>query len=131
MNGFMLSANLLEASAQVLRKSAEMAAKDPHGIIITAVSVTVVFTVLIILFFAYTFIGKSLSGRMSWKGLKRAGRKTAGKGKPGPEEAAAIAMALDSGLNGEIYAAIGAALHHYLDDTVHDYESYIITIRRK
>lgn len=131
MNGFMLSASILEVSAQVLRKSAEMADKDPHGIIITAVSVTVVFSVLIVLYFAYTLIGKSLSGKMTLKEVRSTGKKTAGKGVPGPEEAAAIAMALDSELNGEVYAAIGTALHHYLNDMVHDYESYIITIRRK
>ncbi len=122
---------MLEAGAQVLRKSAEMADKDPHGFIITAVSVTVVFAVLIVLYLAYTFIGKSISGKKPWKMLRCAGQNTSGKGRPAPEEAAAIAMALDSELNGEIYAAIGAALHRYLDDTVHDYESYIITIRRK
>ena len=55
----------------------------------------------------------------------------AGGHKPSSEEAAAIALALDSELNGETYAAIGAALHNYFNDTVHDQESYIITIRRK
>lgn len=131
MNGFMLSVNMLQASAQVMHKSAEMAEKDPHGIIITAVSVAVVFSVLIILYFAYSLIGKSFSGQIQWKERKASGRKTSGKGTPGPEEAAAIAMALDSELNGEVYAAIGTALHHYLNDMVHDNESYIITIRRK
>lgn len=46
-------------------------------------------------------------------------------------QAAAIAMALDHELNGEIYAAIATALHHYMDSDVHDIESYIITIKRK
>ena len=40
-------------------------------------------------------------------------------------------MALDQELNGETYAAIGLALHQYLNDIVHDDESYIITIKRK
>ena len=40
-------------------------------------------------------------------------------------------MALDQELNGEVYAAIGMALHQYLNDTVHDNESYIITIKRR
>ena len=53
------------------------------------------------------------------------------KGGPTPEEAAAIALALDQEMNGEVYAAIGMALHQYLNDTVHDMESYIITIKRK
>mgnify|MGYP002512397630 CR=1 FL=1 len=56
MTGFAI----LQTSASVLQKSAEMAEKDPHGAIITLVSVSVVFCALIILYFAYTFIGKKL-----------------------------------------------------------------------
>lgn len=127
MNGFMLSVNMLQAG-HVLRKSAEMAEKDPHGVIITVVSVAVVFTVLLILYFAYSLIGKSVNGKMPKFGRQSS---AAGVHKPSSEEAAAIALALDSELNGETYAAIGAALHNYFNDTVHDQESYIITIRRK
>lgn len=32
---------------------------------------------------------------------------------------------------GEVSAAISLALHQYLDAEVHDYESYVITIKRK
>lgn len=130
MNGFML----LQASESVIRKSAEMAEKDPHGLIITLVSVTVVFSSLIILYFAYTFIGKLSSGQMKLSLPKRKSEVKVGDRKagiPDPEEAAAIALALDQELNGETYAAIGLALHQYLNDTVHDMESYIITIKRK
>lgn len=128
MNTFML----LQVSENVVRKSAEMAARDPHGIIITVVSVAVVFTALVVLYFAYTFVGKAVNGKYDWKSLvRRFKRKSKGKGMPSEEEAAAIAMALDQELNGETYAAIGLALHQYLNDTVHDNESYIITIKRK
>lgn len=128
MNTFML----LQVSENVVRKSAEMAARDPHGIIITVVSVAVVFTALVVLYFAYTFVGKAVNGKVDWKSLvRRFKRKSKGKGMPSEEEAAAIAMALDQELNGETYAAIGLALHQYLNDTVHDNESYIITIKRK
>lgn len=123
---------LLQVSENVVRKSAEMAARDPHGIIITVVSVAVVFTALVVLYFAYTFVGKAVNGKIDWKSLvRRFKRKSKGKGMPSEEEAAAIAMALDQELNGETYAAIGLALHQYLNDTVHDNESYIITIKRK
>ena len=128
MNTFML----LQVSENVVRKSAEMAARDPHGIIITVVSVAVVFTALVVLYFAYTFVGKAVNGKVDWKSLvRRFKKKSKGKGMPSEEEAAAIAMALDQELNGETYAAIGLALHQYLNDTVHDNESYIITIKRK
>lgn len=123
---------LLQVSENVVRKSAEMALRDPHGIIITVVSVAVVFTALVVLYFAYTFVGKAVNGKFDWKSLAgRLKRKATAKGVPSEEETAAIAMALDQELNGETYAAIGLALHQYLNDTVHDNESYIITIKRK
>lgn len=126
MTGFAI----LQASASVLEKSAEMAEKDPHGAIITLVSVSVVFSALIILYFAYTFIGNLSSGKITLLKRKPAADKVKTEG-PTAEEAAAIALALDQELNGETYAAIGMALHQYFNDTVHDNESYIITIKRK
>lgn len=130
MNGFML----LQASQTVAAKSADMLEKDPHGVIITLVSVLVVFAALVVLYFAYTFIGKISSGQISFKFPERqrkAKKAEDPSGTPAPEIAAAIAMALDQEMNGEVYAAIGMAMHQYLNDTVHDMESYIITIRRR
>lgn len=115
---------LLQVSEHVLKKSAEMAVRDPHGLIITLVSVAVVFSALVVLYFAYSLIGRVLKEK-----APRTVRKS--KGSPSAEEVAAIAMALDQELNGEVYTAIGMALHQYLNDTVHDTESYIITIKRK
>ena len=131
MNGF----TLLQISENVVRKSAEMAERDPHGVIITLVSVAVVFSSLIILYYAYSFIGKITSTGLDLKSCRCIGRKKtqvkSDKGIPSDETTAAIAMALDQELNGEAYAAISMALHLYSEDTVHDKESYIITIRRK
>lgn len=127
----MNSIMLLQASQNVVSKSAEMLEKDPHGAIITLVSVSVVFTALIILYFAYTFIGKLASGQISLPERKKKPAAKKASGTPGPEEAAAIALALDQELNGEVYAAIGLALDRYMNDTVHDMESYIITIKRR
>ena len=121
---------ILQASESVIIKSAEMAEKDPHGAIITLVSVSVVFSALIILYFAYSFIGKLSSGEMKFK-MPVKEKKAVTKGAPEGEIAAAIALALDQEMNGEVYAAISMALHQYLNDTVHDNESYIITIKRK
>ena len=121
MNSFAL----LQFSENVAAKSADMAARDPHGAIITLVSISVVFCALIALFFAYTLIGKISSG-----GFSRTKRQPE-TGTPTSEEAAAIALALDQEMNGETYAVIGLALHQYLNETVHDQESYIITIKRR
>ena len=130
MNTFML----LQFSEHVAAKSADMAAKDPHGAIITLVSVSMVFIALIILFFAYTFIGNLSSGKWSLKKLLPEKKKDVpAKQDEGmsDEVAAAIALALDKEFGSETYAAIGMALHQYFNDTVHDLESYIITIKRK
>ena len=93
-----------------------------------------VFIALIVLFFAYTFIGKLSSGKWNLKKILPARKAPAPAEKKegmSDEVAAAIAMALDKEFSSETYAAIGMALHQYFNDTVHDLESYIITIKRK
>ena len=97
---------------------------DPHGLIITIVSIAVVFSALVVLYFAYSLIGQILNKKVVLP------KKISGRN-PSEEEAVAIAMALDQELNGEIYAAIGLALHQYMNETVLDTESYMITIKRK
>ena len=59
--------------------------------------------------------------------MKKAAKAKGGKAEG--EVAAAIAMALDMESNGYTYAAIATALHLYLNDSVHDQESFIITIK--
>ena len=122
---------LLQASENVVTKSAEMAVRDPHGLIITLVSVAVVFSALVILYFAYAFIGKTVNGRFDLRSMFPCRKRAVTAGIPSKAEAAAIAMALDQELNGEVYAAIGMAMHQYMNDTIHDTESYIITIKRR
>ena len=100
---------------------------DPHGWTLTLISVTVVFSALIVLYFIYSFSGGLFSGK-----FKRAPKpKKAVKGTPDAEVAAAIALALDMECSGDEYAAIAAAVHLYLNDAVHDVEPGIVTIVRK
>jgi Na+-transporting methylmalonyl-CoA/oxaloacetate decarboxylase gamma subunit len=100
---------------------------DPHGWTLTLISVTVVFSALIVLYFIYSFSGNIFSGK-----FKRAPRpKKAVKGTPDAEVAAAIALALDMEDAGDDYAAIATAVHLYLNDAVHDVEPGIVTIVRK
>lgn len=94
-------------ASEVLSKSADLAQKDPHGFIITAVSILVVFSSLIILYFAYKFIGIVVN-----KTCSRSSRKS-------------------SSIDEETAAAISMALEQHLAANVHDKESYIITIKRK
>lgn len=94
-------------ASEVLSKSADIAQKDPHGFIITAVSILVVFSSLIILYFAYKFIGIVVN-----KTCSRSSRKS-------------------SSIDEETATAISMALEQHLAANVHDKESYIITIKRK
>ena len=96
---------------------------DPHGLTLTLISVSVVFAALIVLYFVYSFSGNLFSGK-----FKRAPK--APKGTPDAEVAAAIALALDMEQGGDTYAAIATAVHLYLNDSVHDVEPGIVTIRR-
>ena len=107
------SVTLLQVSQSVMEKSAEMLEKDPHGVIITLVSVSVVFIALVLLYYAYALVGRIVNGELRHE--RKKSKSPAGKsGVPTDEEA----------------AAIGLALSRYLNDTVHDMESYIITIKR-
>ena len=97
---------------------------DPHGWTLTLISVTVVFSALIVLYFVYSLSGNIFSGK-----FKRTPKKV--KGTPDAEVAAAIALALDREQDGDVYAAIATAVHLYMNDAVHDVEPGIITITRK
>lgn len=98
---------IIYQASEAISKSAAMAEKDPHGFIITLVSVLVVFASLILLYFAYKLIGIIVN--------KTAVSEASVKTDLDEETAAAIAMALDE----------------HLAANVHDNESYIITIKRK
>ena len=102
-----------------------MAQIEPHGWILTLVSVTVVFSALIILYFIYNFSGNIFSGK-----YKQPKAPKAAKGAVDGEVAAAIALALEAEAGGETEAAIATALHLYLSDAVHDLEPGFITLRR-
>ena len=104
---------------------------DPHGWTLTLISVTVVFTALIVLYFVYSFSGKLFSGELK-NAAKKAKRSVIPSEVEGsPEVAAAIALALDMENGGDVYAAIATAVHLYLNDSVHDVEPGIVTIVRK
>ena len=114
--------------------NAEMMAKDPHGLIMTLTSVSVVFLALLILFLCYSLIGKLLN--RSWSCPFRrsranaAGHVTKGSDAEAAEVAVAISLALKEETSGEVQAAIALALEQHLNEYPHDQESYIITIKR-
>jgi len=72
-----------------------VAQTDPHGWILTAVSVSVVFAALLLLYCIYAISGGIASGRFKERILERRGRRAERKGiSPDEETAAAIAVAL-------------------------------------
>lgn len=110
--------SLLSTGAERLAQS------DPHGFTLTIISVLVVFTALIILYGIYTLSGGLFSGKIKLKREKKVSS-------PEDEVAVAIALALRQHLGGEEEkAAIATAIHLYLNSSVHDVESGIITIQK-
>ena len=126
-------------------KAEQMAERDPHGWILTLVSVGTVFCALAILWFMFWLLfdrrakrraaaipGEAPSvipgeAKESRRGDKPAPK--AAKGTPDGEIAAAIALALDMEQDGDTYAAIALALHLYLAGSAHDAESFVLTMR--
>ncbi len=109
----------------VASKAARMAEQDPNGWIMTLVAVCVVFLTLFLLQYCYRFVGW-LSNRK-----KKASKTVVPKSKADDEVAAAIATALSMETSGEIQAVIGLALDRWFSESIHDKESYVITIKRK
>lgn len=115
-----------KSKAEVIKET------DPHGVTLTIVCVSVVFSALLILFVIYNLSGMFFSGKIKLKREKKpAAAKAALKGGPAAqaEVAAAIAMALNAECSGESEAAIALALHLYMSDCMHDAEPFIITIK--
>jgi len=127
-------------------KAELMGERDPHGWILTVVSVSVVFSALAILWLLFYLLfdrparrRRSLDSARDDKPVistkaaasvistKAGGRVE--KSQPDEELAAAIALALDMDLSGDTYAAIAMALHLYLAETAHDAESFVLTMR--
>lgn len=114
----------IQGQDRVAEKAAMMAEKDPYGLIMTITAAGVVFIALIILYIVYKYIGKWFSGQFSFKK-----KQEKMKNDMTPETALAIAMALEQECGGEVQAAISLAIHQYLDDAVHDQESFVLTIK--
>lgn len=100
--------------------SQKMAREDRYGLVLTVVSVGVVFSALIILWWLF-----SLLGRVS---CEKSSKRNEAKGMS-PEVAAAIGLGLQKECSDGTYAAIALALAMYNEESVHDKESFVITIK--
>ena len=101
----------------------------PSGGVLTLVSVSVVFVALAILWVLfYLFFDPKNKEKIRMKSAKTES-KPAAKGDMSSEVAAAIAMALSQADGGETVAAIAMAMDLYFNDSVHDSESFVVTIK--
>ena len=121
-------------------KAEAMKEKDPHGGILSLVAVTVVFSALAILWFLFWLFFDRPAKRAAAAKDKPAKPKKAKKaavaapvkaGEVSDEIAAVIALAMDMEQGGDVYAAIALAMDLYFNDTVHDAESFVLTMRPK
>ena len=115
-------------------KAEAMAEKDPHGGILSLVAVSVVFSALAILWFLFwLFFDRPAKKAAQAKDKpKKAPAKAQVKaGEVSDEIAAVIALAMDMEQGGDVYAAIALAMDLYFNDTVHDTESFVLTMRPK
>ena len=88
--------------------NAESVSSVPNPFILTLLSVTIVFLVLVCFIYTYTLIGRIANIHL---------RRSKGDKQGGPTDKEA--------------AAIATALKMYLEEETHDEESYVITIKRK
>ncbi len=115
-------------------KAEAMAEKDPHGGILSLVAVTVVFSALAILWFLFwLFFDRPAkkAAQAKEKPKNSAAKAQVKAGEVSDEIAAVIALAMDMEQGGDVYAAIALAMDLYFSDTVHDTESFILTMRPK
>ena len=109
-------------------KAQKMSRLDPHGFILAITSISVVFCALAILWGLFNSLFSPKKPKAP-KDSKASKVKKAPAGSIPPEVAAAISLALEQELGGEVYAAIGLALDQYLNECVHDTESFVLTYR--
>ncbi len=113
-------------------KADKLIQNDPYGIMMALMSMFIVFTVLVVIFFVlkiFAHFATKQNNKNAQPKAAPAPKAAAATGKPSDEELAAITLALDKagvGANDEEIAAISLALFLYLD-TQHDQESEVIT----
>ena len=133
------SPGIFNGDLNAATKAEAMKEKDPHGGILSLVAVTVVFSALAILWFLFWLFfdrpAKKAAAAKDQPAKPKKGKKAAladvPAGTPTDEIAAVIALAMDMGQGGDVYAAIALAMDRYFSDAVHDNESFVLTIRPK
>ncbi len=111
---------ILSHHYRVAKQAEKIKHSDPYGVGLTAVAVAVVFLALVCIALLISGSGKLMSG-MDDKKKKGSNQKKGG--------AAVAAAAEAASQEGDLYAAIAAAIHLY-NDELHDEEETVITIQK-
>ena len=133
------SPGIFNGDLNTATKADAMKEKDPYGGILSLVAVSVVFSALAILWLLFwLFFDRPAKKKAAAKDQPAKSKKakkdaaiSAPAGTPTDEIAAVIALAMDMEQGGDIYAAIALAMDLYFTDTVHDTESFVLTMRPK
>ena len=127
------SAGMPNIDMNAATKAQDMAEKDPHGFILSLVAVTVVFSALAILWFLFWLFFDRPAKKAAKATSVISSEAKVGVEKSAPSDgiAAVIALAMDMEQGGDVYAAIALAMDLYFSDTVHDAESFVLTMRPK
>ncbi len=127
------SPRVLNGNQNVESNAQRMARQDPHGWILSATSVAVVFIALAILWFLFWLLFERVANAKAKKekAMKEAAQQpvAAATSPADAETAAAIALALDMDQSGDTYAAIALGLHLYFSESAHDLESNVLTLK--
>jgi hypothetical protein len=127
------SAGMPNIDMNAATKAQDMAEKDPHGFILSLVAVTVVFSALAILWFLFWLFFDRPAKKVAKATSVISSEAKGGVEKSAPSDviAAVIALAMDMEQGGDVYAAIALAMDLYFSDTVHDAESFVLTMLPK
>ena len=127
------SPGIFNGDLNAASKAEAMKEKDPHGGILSLVAVTVVFSALAILWFLFWlfFDRPAKKAAKATSVISSEAKGGVEKSAPSDEIAAVIALAMDMEQGGDVYAAIALAMDLYFSDTVHDAESFVLTMRPK
>lgn len=130
------SPRVLNGNQNVESNAQRMARQDPHGWILSATSVAVVFMALCILWFLFWLLFERVANAKNKKDkAEKEAAAAAAAAAPvatspaDAETAAAIALAIDLDQSGDTYAAIALGLHLYFSESAHDMESLVLTLK--
>lgn len=125
MNPYIVLLNQSPTAAKELNDASVFAQQDPYGFIMAMLGMGIVFTILIMLYVVFSNTPKLFTPvfRQQMKDLFRKKPAVEAVLEPVQDQAA------ETGLTGEVNAAIAAAIHLYRSE-LHDFEDTVLTMKK-